>query len=412
MPRTRSKAVVRAIASLSATIFFWLDLGHLSRAPLDHQKSTAEMHNHNAKPVFVTNQVWLELAQQFNFLPNSEDKEVMYTRNRSLPFSIRYEDFVPHNTRYCETVDELLQAIANGKRKWKYATDNSTFLQKEQTHSSFIPYHCDVPLHSPDQICDILNQFSHVVMQGDSLSRHQQGSLLMNLRDNVYNGGIQSSKPEMQRCIGDAQFSEDVRCRGNDGLFNSFRPSQLDLCPNLSKDDQFTSVFNINRLHRGVYKFPGVNCTNNQNNNTKPLLIIAQGGVHMGYQASATFRSLLAPFFRDFIVQQCSASQHHRVIFIFVSYHAQSIAYDEKYPDQAESNGLQFNANIQSIINGSGVKNVTTIDWFNFTKGAMHTDGLHFAAQVNYFKVQHIVALADLMVREQQWLDLENFTFR
>ena len=414
MPRTtRSRALVRSIVSLSTVIIFSLDLGHPNRVLPVHENNHAALTMNNTKPAFVTNQVWLWLAQEFNFLPRSEDKEVMYTTNNSRPFSIRYEDFLPRNNRYCDTVDEMLQAITNGKRKWKYYDniDNSTLLQMEQTHSSFIPYHCDVPLHSPEQICFILNQFSHVVMQGDSLSRHQQGGLLMNLRDNVYDGGIQSSKPEMRKCIGDAQFSEDVRCRNNDGLFNSFRPSQLELCPNLSEDDEFTSVFNLNRLHRGVYKFPGVNCTN-QNNNTKPLLVIAQGGVHMKYHAPATFRSLLAPFFRDPIVKQCAASQHHRVIFIFVSYHAQSITYDGKYPHQAESNGLQFNADMKSIINGSGVTNVSTIDWFNFTKGAMRTDGLHFAAQVNYFKVQHLVTLADLMVRERQWLSLENSTFR
>ena len=231
----------------------------------------------------------------------------------------------------------------------------------------------------------------------------------MNLRNNVYNGSIQSSNPGMQNCTGDSQFSEDHRCRLNDGLYNRFRPRQLGLCPNLIHNgDEFESVFNINRLHRGVYTFPGVNCSDPHSNHTNPLLIIAQGGVHMGNNPGPTFHKLVAPFFRDRAVQQCATNPRHRVIFIFVSYQAQSASYDAQFPLQAASKGLKFNADMTSILNQSGVQNIAVVDWYSFTKGAMHSDGLHFAAQVNYFKVQHLVALADRMVKEQRWLGLEN----
>ena len=129
---------------------------------------------------FLPDQDWLDLAQASNFLPYPEDILIQRTANNSRPFSIRNQDFLRHHTHHCDTVDDLLLAIANGRREWENSivSDNSinihnrsnhnrsnhnrsnlTLFEHEQIPSSFIPYQCDVPIHSPDQICTILNQF-------------------------------------------------------------------------------------------------------------------------------------------------------------------------------------------------------------------------------------------------------------
>jgi hypothetical protein len=45
------------------------------------------------------------------------------------------------------------------------------------------------------------------------------------------------------------------------------------------------------------------------------------------------------------------------------------------------------------------------VDWFYFTIGGQHSDGLHYAAQVNYFKAQHLMAIADLMWKERMFIN-------
>jgi hypothetical protein len=46
------------------------------------------------------------------------------------------------------------------------------------------------------------------------------------------------------------------------------------------------------------------------------------------------------------------------------------------------------------------MENITTIDWMNFTKGAQTSDGVHYLMNVNFFKAQQLLLLADLMLDE------------
>ena len=331
---------------------------------------------------------------------------IAQTVNNTRRFSIRKQDFQPPTTHSvpCGTSNELLQAIAMGQRRWDDDVENAnlTLLQKEGYPSTFIPDKCYIPYYKPEQMCDVLNRFSHVIIQGDSLSRHLQGGLLMALRDNVVNGSMVSSNPEMYNCTCDAQFSEHPKCRLNNGLYNRYQPYQLGLCPNLGGNDtqQFESVFNINRLHRGVYKFPGVNCTLPE---SKGVLVIVQGGVQMQYDHAYTYHKLIRPFFADPTFRTCA--EQGKAIFIWTSYTAQSPEYDDKFPLQKLELGLKFNNGMDEIFQ-SDMVNASVVDWLNFTTGAQHSDGLHYAAQVNLFKAQHLIALADRLWKEKQFFNL------
>jgi len=253
------------------------------------------------------------------------------------------------------TSDDTLQAVARGQRRWD--EKNLTLLQKEQHPSSFIPHQCSIPYYPPDQACEVLNRFSHVIIQGDSLSRHLQGGQLMLLRGDVVRGSIVSSrKEEMDKCLCDAQFSEDQRCRLNDyTLYNRFQPHQLGLCPNFNPNlndgsqqsqqqqpqparEPFESVFNINRLHRGVYKFHGVNCTSPD---SRGILVIVQGGVHMKFSGATTWSKLIRPFMIDPTFRTCA--NQGKAMFLWTSYMAQSPRYDDLYPLQRLDKGLKFN---------------------------------------------------------------------
>ena len=344
----------------------------------------------------------MEYCRHNNFMPQAGEAEIKRNMNNSFPFSIQKEDFQSYHSRPCETVQELLGAIRDGRRRWPshIEAQNLSLLEREKIPSSFVPHGCDIPFFSPKSICQVLNRFSHVVMQGDSLSRHTHGGLLMGLRNDLIQGSLISSESSLFKCQCDAQFSEHDMCRTHDGLYYRFRPYQLGLCPHIDAEGQFESVFNINRLFRGVYTFDGVNCSSPD---SRGVLVIVQGGVHSGYGGKATYRRLLSKVLKDPVLRNCAKEK--KAILIWTAYHAQSEAYNDIYPLQAAPQGHIFNSKMAKLIAKAGIRNLTTMNWFNFTTGGQHSDGLHFAAQINYFKAQHLVALADLMWNEGMSID-------
>ena len=64
---------------------------------------------------------------------------------------------------------------------------------------------------------------------------------------------------------------------------------------------------------------------------------------------------------------------------------------------------IKFNLEIQQLMYQAGMRNITTIEWRNMTRYAQTADGVHFLTNVNYFKAQHVIRLADLMWKEEQY---------
>jgi hypothetical protein len=73
---------------------------------------------------------------------------------------------------------------------------------------------------------------------------------------------------------------------------------------------------------------------------------------------------------------------------------------NKRYPHQSPQNGIIFNQQMQELFDSNGMENTTTIDWMNFTKGAQTSDGVHYLMNVNFFKAQQLLLLADLMLDE------------
>jgi len=351
----------------------------------------------------------LSFCEANNFIANASDTVITQTINNTRRFSIRKQDFQPSHLVPCETSNDLLQSIANGHRRWNDEVEKSNFtlLQKEDYPSTFIAAQCSIPYYTPDQVCEVLNRFSHIVIQGDSLSRHLQGGLLMALSGDIVRGA-----GSFVDCTCDAQFSSNEKCKTFVPNFNRFRPDDLGLCPNLANyntknntdsdsTQQFESVFNINRLHKGVYKFPDVNCTLPE---SKGILVIVQGGVHMKWNAGSTYGSLIKPFFNDQTFRTCA--KKGKAYFVWTSFTPQSPKYDNQFPLQKLQKGLIFNDGMKTIFRNNKIYPSAVVDWLNFTTGAMHTDGLHYAAQVNLFKAQHIIALVDRLWTEKRHFKL------
>eukprot|EP00588_Corethron_pennatum_P014374 CAMPEP_0194278358 /NCGR_PEP_ID=MMETSP0169-20130528/10416_1 /TAXON_ID=218684 /ORGANISM="Corethron pennatum, Strain L29A3" /LENGTH=158 /DNA_ID=CAMNT_0039022513 /DNA_START=716 /DNA_END=1191 /DNA_ORIENTATION=- len=106
-----------------------------------------------------------------NFIMTEVGK-IEKTTNNSAAFSIRTQDFQIHHLQSCKSTSELLGAIQNGSRQWDITDEDMhdiSILKREKIPSTFVPSGCNIPLYSPDDICEVLNRFSHVIIQGDSL---------------------------------------------------------------------------------------------------------------------------------------------------------------------------------------------------------------------------------------------------
>lgn len=331
--------------------------------------------------------------------------------NSHPPFSIRQtKDFERHHSRECQTSDELLRAIRDGHRVWD--ATNMSLLQRERLPSTFVPFGCDIPISSSDDMCETLNRFSDVVILGDSMGRHVQQGVLMNLRNDVVRGGIQSSSPDMRLlCLCDGQFSEHYRCRMNDGYFYRFQPHELKLCPKVllanstSEATRRASTFTQHywKLEKGVLvdrekmHLDAINCSLPS---YRGLLLYTQS---VRYKPFQVMKGFLNHVLKHAAIRQCA--KLNKLILVWSSYTAQSPLLDDKFQSQTMSKGLAFNEAMSNRLRSKG-NNIPILEWVNFTVGAQSIDGFHFSANINYFKAQHIVALAKLMLDENKTTQL------
>ena len=150
--------------------------------PSNVDVTNREINQISSAAVPGVNDIQLSFCAANNFLPQhvpwgpsrrppGRATDIVQSVKNTRRFSIRKQDYQPTHSKACGTSDELLNAVAMGKRRWDddVETANLTLRQKEDYPSSFIPHQCYIPYYQPDQICDVLNRFSHVIVQGDSL---------------------------------------------------------------------------------------------------------------------------------------------------------------------------------------------------------------------------------------------------
>jgi hypothetical protein len=249
--------------------------------------------------------------------------------------------------------------------------------------------------------------FHHVVIKGDSQSRHLHQAMLMIYRNDVIQGSIQpahTGSNVLHRCHCDAQFSPSEKCRPKDkGRFREFRPYQLHTCHNLQLDNQVTQAYAVNRKEKITYNFDAINCTAPD---YKGLLMYLQGGVHYKWKARTTFQGIWRMIVTHPTIRECA--KRRKLIMIWSGYMAQSPALDRRYQEQSMSKGLIFDLEFQKKIQSFGLS-VPTLSWINLTLGSMKTDGLHLMSDVNLERAQHLMILAKNLQREKYYQTLGRF---
>ena len=197
-----------------------------------------------------------------------------YLKNRPKlrKFSLNPYDFRPmvattkNPKPLCLNVTDTLLAIKYGQRfpdpapektdaDRKSAMDESSSptllspLEKEMSGTYFLPESCRIPYTSPRQLCATLNQFSQVVLIGDSIMRHIRQAMYMTLRNNdlIVGGILSSSEIPYNKCHCDGQFSEHLDCRLNDlESFHQLRnPLALSVCSHLPMGSTYPAPFQL-----------------------------------------------------------------------------------------------------------------------------------------------------------------------
>jgi hypothetical protein len=323
-------------------------------------------------------------------------KFASFENNR--PFSLTKKTITTfHGTnRTCDSLDDMLSAIQFGSRRWDNpALENATSLEKEVHQSYFVPHKCDVPPMSSFEMCDTLSRYQHVVNIGDSLSRHVHQGLFIGLRHDYISGGIQTTNlPTYELCKCDGQFSEHSTCRKNGGLFSKLESSrQLGIC---SQQKPFSMSFleSVDLVHlENEIPWNEIECNSSD---YRGLLLVIGGGVHFGLDFKAII-SGSKHFFERQQLQNCVDRGKAHVV--WTGFGSQSRSLDTKYPHQSREQAVVFNQGMSDYF--SSIKmNVTELHFWNLTKDAQSSDGLHLPSGVNAVKAFFLLRVANLLKEE------------
>jgi len=302
-------------------------------------------------------------------------------KNNSRPFSLTMNDMMAHHDTPCTSLEKMLKAIKLGSRRWIHnpEIENATSEEKERHPSYFVPYQCDIPAMTTFEICETLSQFSHIFNVGDSLSRHMHQGIFIGMRSNYISGGIYSTNvPTYEHCKCDGQFSEHEICRKNDGLFQHAESShQLGVCAHLKP-------FSIS-WSNDIPDIVKSNCESSDY--YSPNVLLVQGGLHLRLDSSRTIKAFMN-LFEDQQWIDCVKRGKAHVIWITVG--AQSRNLDHKQPGQRRERAVVFNREMEEYFSSIEM-NVTIIDFWNLTRDAQTSDGLHLLLEANMLKTFYVL---------------------
>lgn len=316
-------------------------------------------------------------------------------------WSLRKDTFQQKNLVACSSLDRLLDAVKNGKRYWDdeqclCINEGRSFdrsLQCQLLPSYFLPQGCDIPYLADEDACNILNQFSHVVIHGDSLGRHTAQALMMMLTQDLVLGSFPRATHKnvdlLDRCRCDGQFSEHQLCRAYD---------QEHLMPNDLRDYGVCTHLAAN----AVKLYHGLSHTLDEvelslcSDDSRPILIILNGGTHYQSSAQRTIEEFIDVIYHKLRVIQKSCEWPLRFKFIWTGLNAQSRSLDDFYPAQTRENAQQFNEIVDKYV--SSTFGMIPINFFNLTKDAAASDGYHYLSDVNLYKANAILHTASFLV--------------
>lgn len=307
---------------------------------------------------------------------------------RRIPYTITPFTFQKFHDTACSTIQDLTQALRYGTRKWvKPDFQNKSSLEREVEQSYFVPHGCDIEPLSHRRICDVLNQYSHVILVGNSLIRHLRQALFMALRRDFVLGGqlsdFTSGGPRVnpyQSCRCDGQFSEHRVCRQLNALFWDMTPRHLHVCSFLEDGDMplFRLVTPLDPHQPSLLPWDEIRCDDPQYKGVflllSPILPFVVDNVD----------DFFLTYVNHPVMQNCSKVGKLQVV--WMNFHIQSRQLELKYPQQSRENTTIRNQEIEQLLVERGYGHIPVLHMMNLTMDAQISDGYHYLSDVNLQK--------------------------
>ncbi|EJK72186.1 hypothetical protein THAOC_06306 [Thalassiosira oceanica] len=340
--------------------FFGQLLAAIRPFKLDRSQGTWKLRNDSAtfsRTTFIPGSFYEEDISRCRLNNTVRNREDGILEKRL--YSISNYTFNEINNKRCTRLDEALVAIKDGSRRWLNPNINTEDSLVAEVHPSyFVPGGCDMPFLSPREVCAAFNQYSQIIVAGDSLSRHMMQGLMMMMK--VQRARNLSS--EQQRPFhGRGRISAE-------GSWPLLR----------STDAQYGRIFYGDR--RVVTK---LDCTIED---YKGAVLVIQAGLHYYTDANRTLGGMVDPILNNQMFKACLRLNKVRVIWITLG--VQSRKADRRYRHQSRENTLVFNSNMEAGLN-ERLRNVTIIDWWRLTENSQTSDGVHYLSDVNLVKANH-----------------------
>ena len=261
---------------------------------------------------------------------------------------------------------------------------------------------CRIPWINGDGICKIINNYSNVLLIGDSLVRHTTQALLMLLKEDLRHGGF-------VRETFDARFSCDGQFSESPLIWRDKFSTDMNLF-----EGRCVAVPDFHRPYV-AYMYTNYSIFDRLCSNSSSTLnsIILGGGVHFGSDPAITFDSFIKPVIAKIfdVVANCQHSIANSLRLIVLGELPSSEMLEHIYPAQARENVLRHNVGLKALMTAM-YSGFIFIDTFNISLdalnanhfGARTSDGAHFLSDVNIMKVMAIVNAMHMMVNDTNYI--------
>ena len=307
----------------------------------------------------------------------------------------------------CRQPQQLLSAVANGQRRPLpgYELPPPPAVQPgevkradvEWARSYFVPAGCSLRWLAGEDVCSLLNGFSHVQLIGDSHLRHILQAVFLLLTEELQFGALPrlSLQPGLyDSCRCDGQFSETEVCRSYEGdhMFQLRDPRPYGVCTAASASN-FTLAFH---LVYGTLLLPDM--TGFCSADSRPRLLLLQAASHWHTDPERTRAAFLSPILEHVRALQAACPHRNEWRIVWLAGAAQSRLLDARYPHQSREQMADFNRRMADTLLGLGIP---VIESWNLTLNAATSDGLHFLTDVNMQRATSILNFLSLSMQSE-----------
>ena len=252
---------------------------------------------------------------------------------------------------------------------------------------------CRIKWMDADTMCTVFSQYSSILWEGDSLTRHLTSGLLMLLNENFRHGATMVpwfGLGAYDKCACDGQFSESLVCRNNK-YHTNFSTSE-GLC--IDVENFARPLFGLNMENEYPYDVYFCKAAKER----KPVSILIGHAIHFRFNFERFLKQFFAAKLSNISAASLKCKADVKVIVLGGS--ATSKLLWDRYRDQRDEYPIAFNKLAREYID-SHTTGVEFFDSFSIAVEAIESrssDGVHLLSDANAMKVMVVLNLMNKML--------------